>query len=105
MRKARKMNVLNPFNGTNQQQERGKDMIETKMKTVAAVNPDNDDLLIDNRELAKWLGLSPRTIDMWRWRGVGPEFTKPGRYVRYRKGDVRQWLEGRKFKNTAQYSK
>jgi len=79
-------------------------MIETKLRAETAVNPNgDDDLLIDGRELAKWLGLSPRTIEIWRWRGGGPKYTKTGRYVRYRKGTVREWMANREYENTAQY--
>ncbi len=81
-------------------------VIETKLRAETAVNPDDDDnLLIDGRELARWLGLSPRTIEVWRWKGGGPKYRKVGRYVRYRKGVVREWMESREFENTAQYGK
>jgi Helix-turn-helix domain len=35
-------------------------------------------------ELADRWGLSPRTLENWRWRGEGPPFVKIGRKVVYR---------------------
>jgi hypothetical protein len=39
-------------------------------------------------ELADRWGLSPRTLENWRWRGEGPPFVKIGRKVVYRLVDV-----------------
>jgi hypothetical protein len=39
-------------------------------------------------ELADRWGLSPRTLENWRWRGEGPRFVKIGRKVLYRIADV-----------------
>jgi hypothetical protein len=39
-------------------------------------------------ELADRWGLSPRTLENWRWRGEGPPFVKVGRKVVYRLVDV-----------------
>ncbi|HQH72450.1 MAG TPA: helix-turn-helix domain-containing protein [bacterium] len=80
-------------------------MVIERIHTVTTTEPNDDDLLIDGRELAKWLGLSPRTIEVWRWKGGGPDFRKTGRYVKYAKGDVRKWLDDRKYSNTSQYKK
>lgn len=78
--------------------------METKIKAVGtAENPDDDDVLIDGRQLAEWLGLSPRTLEIWRWRGGGPAYVKIGKAVRYRKGTVRQWMASREYENTSQY--
>lgn len=50
------------------------------------------DRLIDTEDLAKALGLSPRTVDAWRTAGEGPDYIKIGAQVRYRETDVEQWL-------------
>lgn len=81
-------------------------MVIERIHTATTTEPNgDDDLLIDGRQLASWLGLSPRTIEVWRWKGGGPKYRKVGRYVRYRKGVVREWMESREFENTAQYGK
>jgi hypothetical protein len=38
--------------------------------------------------LADRWGLSPRTLERWRWTGEGPPFLKVGRRVCYRIGDI-----------------
>ena len=46
--------------------------------------------LSQNQLAARW-GLSPRTFEGWRWRGVGPAFLKLGGRVVYRLEDVRAY--------------
>ena len=36
---------------------------------------------------ARWV-MSPRTLEQWRWRGVGPRYLKLGGRVVYRLKDV-----------------
>ncbi|MEU8656280.1 helix-turn-helix transcriptional regulator [Actinoplanes philippinensis] len=44
-------------------------------------------------EVATYIGKPPRTLEQWRYLGVGPKFVKVGRDVRYRWADVDAWLE------------
>jgi hypothetical protein len=44
-------------------------------------------------EVATFLRKPPRTLEQWRYRGVGPRYVKAGRDVRYRWQDVETWLE------------
>jgi hypothetical protein len=39
-------------------------------------------------ELSRRWRLSPRTLERWRWEGVGPSFLKVGGRVLYRLGDI-----------------
>ena len=39
-------------------------------------------------ELAARWNLSPRTLERWRWVGIGPRFLKLGGRVTYRLADV-----------------
>jgi predicted DNA-binding transcriptional regulator AlpA len=51
--------------------------------------------LIDSEALAAELGISRRTVDSWRGRGVGPRFLRIcGKSVRYRREEVDAWLNG-----------
>jgi excisionase family DNA binding protein len=44
-------------------------------------------------EVAEYLQKPDRTLEQWRYRGVGPRFIKVGRDVRYRWADVEAWLD------------
>lgn len=48
--------------------------------------------LIGIAELAKELGVPPKTIYGWRTRGVGPRGIKIGKHVRFKRADVDAWL-------------
>lgn len=48
--------------------------------------------LLSNDELARFLGVPPKTLAHWRYLGKGPRFVPIGRYVRYRECDVDSWL-------------
>lgn len=50
--------------------------------------------LLSQRQVALRLGVSARTIEGWRARGVGPPFLRlSARAVRYRSSDLEQWLD------------
>ncbi|QTP55429.1 helix-turn-helix domain-containing protein [Billgrantia sulfidoxydans] len=49
--------------------------------------------LMNQRELANYLGKSTAWCERARWAGEGPRFIKLGRHVRYRADDVLEWLE------------
>lgn len=45
--------------------------------------------------LAERWAISPRTLEQWRWRGVGPRYLKLGGRVLYRMVDVEAYEESR----------
>lgn len=49
--------------------------------------------LMDQRDLANYLGKSIAWCERARWAGEGPRFIKLGRHVRYRADDVLAWIE------------
>lgn len=52
---------------------------------------------IDDRALAKWLGVSLYTVRGWRARGRGgPTYRRFGRKIRYATADVVAWIEASK---------
>ena len=54
----------------------------------------NDQLaLLNTDQVAKLLGLSPRTLECFRVNGRGPEFVKMGHAVRYTVAKLNDWLE------------
>jgi len=63
---------------------------------------DTEQKLLTETEVAKLLGLSPRTLQAWRYRGGHtPPFIKVGRSVRYRRADVLSWLRERQRRSTS----
>lgn len=53
-----------------------------------------DEDLLTTSEAAAVLKVSPGTLPTWRYRRVGPPFTRVGtRFVRYRRADLHAWIE------------
>ena len=73
---------------------------QTKEKTLP---PSNFwDGFITETEAADYLCQSIRTLQKWRVTGFGPHFYKPGRSVRYRRRDLREWAESRRRQHTSE---
>jgi len=54
----------------------------------------SDDVLIDQIEAGKILGIPPATLQKWRSTGENNiPFIKIGRGVRYRTTDLKSWIE------------
>ena len=52
--------------------------------------------LLDEKAAAKVLNTAPGTLSVWRSTGrYGLPFIKVGRNVRYRRGDLHNWLKAR----------
>ena len=58
-----------------------------------AANPNDELLSID--EVSQMLRVPVGTLRYWRHLGAGPHSFKVGRWVRYRRGDVRAWLNAK----------
>ncbi len=57
--------------------------------------------LLDTEEAARYLRLSPRTLERYRVTGEGPEFIKMGRRVFYEQHKLDEWLETRRRRSTS----
>ena len=57
--------------------------------------------LLETRDAAKELGLSPRTLEGWRRRREGPPYLKFGRRVKYRPEDIEAYKVTRLHENRA----
>ena len=44
-------------------------------------------------EVAGYLEIPEHTLAQWRRRGIGPQFRRVGRHVRYRWSDVDLWID------------
>jgi hypothetical protein len=51
---------------------------------------------IPQSQLAAELHVTVRTLQIWNSEGIGPPFTRIGRYPYYARSDVLAWLESRK---------
>ncbi len=59
--------------------------------------------LLTTAQAAHFLSVSPRTLEDWRLRGLGPPFRKlSGRLVRYAREDLELFLTGARRTNTGQ---
>ena len=56
-----------------------------------------DDFLSE-KEFAKELGVSPRTLRNWRQLRVGPPFVTIGKRINYRRASGLAWLESQEHK-------
>ena len=65
-------------------------------------NTDEQDRLLSPRQAADHLGLTPRFLEMRRYRGDGPRFVSISkRCVRYRASDLREWVAERVRSSTS----
>jgi DNA-binding transcriptional MerR regulator len=55
--------------------------------------PVDVDALLAEVYAAELLGLSSRTLQAWRTKGIGPAFVRAGRAVRYRRRDLIAWMD------------
>ncbi|MCH7583466.1 MAG: helix-turn-helix domain-containing protein [Acidobacteria bacterium] len=53
------------------------------------------DRLLTVEELADYLGVPIATLYQWRHRREGPPGFRVGRYIRYHRNDVEQWIRDR----------
>ena len=57
--------------------------------------------MLNQREAAKLIGVSPFTMNGWRHRRTGPPFIRiSSRCVKYRRADVLAWLEARRVETS-----
>lgn len=62
---------------------------------------DDGDELLTETQTSRLINYSPRTLAAWRYRGGGPPFVRvSATSVRYRRADVRKWIESRTFGST-----
>ena len=61
-------------------------------------------VLVSAKRAADILGVSPRTLANWRWRGGnwGPPYVKIGRSVRYSFSEIVNWIEENSFSSTSE---
>ena len=82
-----------------------KDLTTEDIETIAALvaerlNGEALSQFLDEREAAKFVGLSHRALQAMRYDGTGPAFVKLGDHnrspVRYSRSDLIQWVKSRR---------
>ena len=56
--------------------------------------------LLTEKVAARLLAVSNRTLQTWRFRGIGPAFVRAGRAVRYRQTDLDDWVSANTVGNS-----
>ena len=55
--------------------------------------------LLDQGEVADLLGIHPKTLGLWREKGIGPPWIRLGeKLIRYEVEGVRAWVESQREK-------
>jgi predicted DNA-binding transcriptional regulator AlpA len=57
--------------------------------------------LLTALEVAQLLGLKPKTLARWRWKGKGPVFRKIGRKIRYARNDIEEYIASSARRSTS----
>ena len=57
---------------------------------------------IDTIRAARFVGVSKRTLEKWRYEGNGPPFLKLGRRVLYNVGDLEEWIRDQRRFSTSE---
>jgi hypothetical protein len=50
------------------------------------------DRMLSNNETAIRLGIQPRTLAVWRQRGIGPGYERYDRAIRYKESEVEAYM-------------
>jgi excisionase family DNA binding protein len=53
-------------------------------------------------EAADYLRLGTRTLERFRCSGLGPKYVKLGRYIRYQRDALDEWIAGRVVRSTSE---
>lgn len=52
---------------------------------------------LSQAEVQKAIFVSLRTLERWRWNGIGPKFCKHAKQIKYRRSDVDEFIEKHKL--------
>lgn len=85
---------------SNKFQRSGNIVDESDISDEGNLHTLNPNFLINEKEAAKRLGISARTLQGLRVKGGGPDFSKLGQAVRYKVTDLIEWTEKNKKQNT-----
>jgi predicted DNA-binding transcriptional regulator AlpA len=80
--------------------------LDRRAETLVASTAGDPDELLTTRETSDWIGNSTQWLEIGRHRGYGPPYVRVSpRCIRYRRGDVLDWLRQRTHARTAEYAR
>jgi len=78
--------------------------LDRRADAIVAAGAGCDDELLSTQDVARWLGVSVPWIEIGRSKNYGPKFQRlSARHIRYRRGDVVEWLRARTYACTREY--
>lgn len=63
---------------------------------------DDPNALMMPGDAAAYLGVSHKTLAKWRDSGIGPQYVRLEKRVRYSKRDIMVWVESRKVRSISE---
>ena len=63
------------------------------MASSAMTDAADNGRLVTTREVAEWLGVSPKTVLVWTGAGKLPGFRMPSGALRFDREELERWLE------------
>ena len=74
------------------------------MKRAPAPSPEPvvPSVYLSQNQAAEILHLNPKTLEQWRWKKIGPPFTKVGRVALYNETLLYAWLDQKTQKASGQ---
>jgi predicted DNA-binding transcriptional regulator AlpA len=79
--------------------------IDKRADAIVEGDAGRDDEMMSTLQVAAWLGMSTQWLEGARFRGFGPKYMNLGpRMVRYRRGDIIEWLRTRTHQSTSEYA-
>ena len=70
------------------------------MRTAVMVEDTGKVPFVDTEAAARYLALSPHSLECYRSLGGGPPFYKFGKFVRYAVADLEAWAASRRYERT-----
>ena len=73
------------------------------MQGICSCSPSQSSPLLTEKQTAERLGLTPRALQQWRQRGLGPRFVRiSAACIRYRPEDLTAWVQSRLRSSTSE---
>lgn len=72
--------------------------IRTEFRKISEQPPPLPRSLLTEQETADLLGVSVKTLPIWRHRGQGPDYIKVESAVRYKLSDLREYINKQRVK-------